>query len=255
MCSWYSKTVLNQHRYRVAYRGFTIVELLIVIVVIAILAVITIVAYNGVQQQAKSSALKSEMSQLQRTIQVSALQNDGNSVSLEAPVAYLKTPGTSALASPLVSAQEVTLYVVFNTSNNLASSWGTIAHLTPHANANNGFAIRASEPDTDRVNGFYATTTSSNQSIHHTGIRNTTGRHVGWITAKVGTVESSIDNATPIVRSIPAHTGWNFTDVILYAQTGATGVAALVFPEYHTEAMRQQVLRWLDREYAIDYYT
>ena len=35
-------------------RGFTIVELLIVIVVIAILAAITIVAYNGVQNRAKA---------------------------------------------------------------------------------------------------------------------------------------------------------------------------------------------------------
>lgn len=37
-------------------RGFTIVELLIVVVIIAILAAITIVAYNGIQNRAKSSA-------------------------------------------------------------------------------------------------------------------------------------------------------------------------------------------------------
>ena len=36
-------------------RGFTIVELLIVIVVIAILAAITIVAYNGIQVRAKNT--------------------------------------------------------------------------------------------------------------------------------------------------------------------------------------------------------
>lgn len=37
-------------------RGFTIVELLIVIVIIAILAAITIVAYVGIQNRAKTSA-------------------------------------------------------------------------------------------------------------------------------------------------------------------------------------------------------
>lgn len=36
-------------------RGFTIVELLIVIVVIAILAAITVVAYNGIQEQTKNT--------------------------------------------------------------------------------------------------------------------------------------------------------------------------------------------------------
>lgn len=41
--------------------GFTIVELLIVIVVIAILAAITIVAYNGIQNRANNSARYSEI--------------------------------------------------------------------------------------------------------------------------------------------------------------------------------------------------
>ena len=44
-------------------QGFTIVELLIVIVVIAILAVIVTVAYNGVTQRAHASALQNDLSQ------------------------------------------------------------------------------------------------------------------------------------------------------------------------------------------------
>lgn len=42
-------------------RGFTIIELLIVMVVITILAAITIVAYNGITSQAKESSLRTDL--------------------------------------------------------------------------------------------------------------------------------------------------------------------------------------------------
>lgn len=48
-------------RIRNSRRGFTIVELLIVVVVIAILAAITIVAYNGVSRSARESSIKSDL--------------------------------------------------------------------------------------------------------------------------------------------------------------------------------------------------
>ena len=56
-------------------RGFTIVELLIVIVVIGILAAITIVAFNGVQNKAKASAAQSAVSQASKKIIAYAAEN------------------------------------------------------------------------------------------------------------------------------------------------------------------------------------
>ena len=50
-------------------RGFTIVELLIVIVVIAILAAISVVAYDGIQDRARDSARNNAVSQLQQALE------------------------------------------------------------------------------------------------------------------------------------------------------------------------------------------
>lgn len=52
--------------------GFTIVELLIVIVVIAILAAIVIVAYNGVQQRAQTSAIASGFESISKAFRLKA---------------------------------------------------------------------------------------------------------------------------------------------------------------------------------------
>jgi prepilin-type N-terminal cleavage/methylation domain-containing protein len=57
--------------------GFTIVELLIVIVVIGILAAITIVAYNGIQDRARISAATSRLTQVARKISVWQVDNPG----------------------------------------------------------------------------------------------------------------------------------------------------------------------------------
>ncbi|UTX51269.1 prepilin-type N-terminal cleavage/methylation domain-containing protein [Candidatus Saccharibacteria bacterium TM7i] len=49
-------------------KGFTIVELLIVIVVIAVLAAVTVVAYNGITNKAQDSAVQAELDQFGKKI-------------------------------------------------------------------------------------------------------------------------------------------------------------------------------------------
>ncbi len=56
--------------------GFTIVELLIVIVVIAILASIAIVAYSGIQNRARNSKIESDLNLIKKSVMAARINND-----------------------------------------------------------------------------------------------------------------------------------------------------------------------------------
>jgi len=60
----------NNHK-----NGFTIVELLIVIVVIAILAAISIVAYNGIQQRARDTQRLQDVKTIAKALELYYIQN------------------------------------------------------------------------------------------------------------------------------------------------------------------------------------
>lgn len=55
--------------------GFTIVELLVVIVVLAILAAITLVSYNGIQDKAKSTTIRSNLSNVAKQLTIYNIDN------------------------------------------------------------------------------------------------------------------------------------------------------------------------------------
>ena len=57
------------------FYGFTIVELLVVIVVIGILATITIVSYSGVQTRAQVAKINNDLAELSKAIQIARLTN------------------------------------------------------------------------------------------------------------------------------------------------------------------------------------
>jgi len=59
---YFKEFMLTKNSKFTLHKGFTIVELLIVVVVIGIIAAITLVGYNGVQDNAKRVATKSELS-------------------------------------------------------------------------------------------------------------------------------------------------------------------------------------------------
>ena len=59
-----------QTRYLAKTGGFTIVELLIVIVVIAILSVIIIVAYNGIQNRANETSVTADLRNISKQVEL-----------------------------------------------------------------------------------------------------------------------------------------------------------------------------------------
>ncbi|MGO3702052.1 MAG: type II secretion system protein [Candidatus Saccharimonadales bacterium] len=80
--------------YTTKEKGFTIVELLIVIVVIAILAAISIVAFTGVQQRGRDSNRTSDASNIAKAL--TAYTSEGNEWPADAAAAQTALTDTSA---------------------------------------------------------------------------------------------------------------------------------------------------------------
>ena len=146
--------------------GFTIVELLIVVVVIAILATITIVAYNGIRERAQTSSLQSSLSQAMKKVQASAVISaeqypatleeigikDGNGVTYQ--YTSDNTPATKSFCVTATLNQNLSYYISSKTGStqqpgicpghNLLVWYEDIAGASPPLPLDNGIAVDTS---------------------------------------------------------------------------------------------------------------
>ncbi len=95
--------------------GFTIVELLIVIVVIAILAAISIVAYTGIQERANNARVQSDLQAIDKIATVYSITNSGNYPSSGAQVqaSGIKGALSSSVSTHALYCGDATGYVAF----------------------------------------------------------------------------------------------------------------------------------------------
>lgn len=162
--------------------GFTIVELLIVVVVIAILATITIVAYNTIQDRAKSSSVMADLNQASKSLEHSKTINTlypstvPNSNTTNSLTYNVSSSGTSYC---LEASTGNAVYSVVNSSstiqqipcaqNGLLGWWNLNDSANDTlGNGNNGTVVDA-VPTTGangRANGAYTFTANSTTRIN-----------------------------------------------------------------------------------------
>lgn len=103
--------------------GFTIVELLIVIVVIGILAAIVVVAYNGVTERAKINQASSELASFKKAMLAYKTVN-GELPPVGDAWNYDTDPPSCAYVTSLIAALSGAGYTGFKTQDPWGNCWG-----------------------------------------------------------------------------------------------------------------------------------
>jgi prepilin-type N-terminal cleavage/methylation domain-containing protein len=140
--------------------GFTIVELLIVIVVIGILAAITIVAYNGVQNRARASAASSAATQAVKKLESFAVDGNGYPATLAAvgvldsgTTSYQYTVDNSVIpATYCVTVTNGTTSYTVSSTNTRPTAGGCAGHGQGGVAAVTNMAVNPSMASTANIN-------------------------------------------------------------------------------------------------------
>ena len=86
---------MNNYINKESNRGFTIIELLIVIVIIGILVAITAVSYNGITKQAKEATAKSDLKQASAQLEIDKAKSSTNNQYPNTTSGLKSSPGTN----------------------------------------------------------------------------------------------------------------------------------------------------------------
>lgn len=103
--------------------GFTIVELLVVIVVIGVLASIVVVAYNGIQNSAKQNSVKSDLANFKKAM-LSYKVESGELPPTGDAWNYGTNPPSCGTIDNLVAALNAAGYTGFKTTDPWGNCWG-----------------------------------------------------------------------------------------------------------------------------------
>jgi prepilin-type N-terminal cleavage/methylation domain-containing protein len=130
-------------------RGFTIVELLVVIVVIGILAAISVVSYSGITQRAKTAVLQSDLNNAKTTLQLYQAEYGSYPTKLDANNCPSNPKADNKYCLKLSSGVDLDSYINTNndpqrftiSTSNGGSSIGSVTESTsPSITASSNFA-------------------------------------------------------------------------------------------------------------------
>lgn len=237
------------------WSGFTIVELLIVIVVIGILAAISVVAYIGIRGQAQTAAHKQDVSQAERQILAYAALagEDANGVA-GALIGYQEGIGTRTLLRPLTGTPDITMYTVCSVIATTAS-YTAIAGLTPTTFSEQVFQFQNSGSGGVSMGYRIDTSAQPNASANRSTVRVPGNTIVGWLQVSnnltvrsVGWNQAASHDTATLSPGLP----WNFTGVDAKNNSGGcTPQLTLVFNTAHDQTTRASVVGWLAEKYHI----